>query len=485
MRDPINFRNVCAILLIAILACASGCDATKSDKSNVIIIFIDDLGFGDLSSYGNPAVETPNIDWLASQGIRFTNFYVNSPICSPSRVALMTGQYPMRHKVHSYIATSTQNRERAMVNFLDSTAMTMAKVLKEHGYATGHFGKWHLGGGRDVGDVPLPKAYGFDESLVSFEGLGDRILFNNHGLSEQSAKLGNGEITWVEKHQSTGIYLTRALEFIDKAGDQPFFLNICPNDVHDPHLPEESSIAKWKSVTDNPYEQKFFAVLEDLDTQLGIFFEALTSKGVLENTMIVFTGDNGPTDWPYYYNRDRYPDSYEGELYPPGFTAGLKGRKWSLYEGGVREPFIFYWKGHMPAGQVDSVSVVSAIDLFPSICSMLKIEYPSDLDGVDKQDAFFGNPLVSVPPIMWEYGSNPGGTIFPGDVANKSPNLAIREGKWKLLVNADGSGQELFNLEEDPFEENNLALEKAELAAELTERLLNWRKTMPVEAVVN
>ena len=168
--------------------------------------------------------------------------------------------------------------------------------------------------------------------------------------------------------------------------------------------------------------------------------------GLLENTIIVFTSDNGPTDWPFYYKRNRYPDNYQGELYPPGFTGEFYGRKWSLYEGGIRMPFIIMWKNHIPSSQIDSTTVMAAMDLFPSLCSVLNIDYPDNLDGTDKSAALLGNPVTGTQPIMWEYSSNPGGSIKPGNDEFISPNLAIREGDWKLLINADSTGAQLYNL---------------------------------------
>ena len=133
------------------------------EKPNIVFVFIDDMGYGDLSCYGNPDIRTGNIDRLAAEGIRFKQFYVASPICSPSRVAITTGQYPARHMIHSYLNSRTRNRERGMRDFLDPSVPTVARTFQQAGYATAHFGKWHMGGGRDVRDAPLPQAYGFDE----------------------------------------------------------------------------------------------------------------------------------------------------------------------------------------------------------------------------------------------------------------------------------------------------------------------------------
>lgn len=458
-----------------------GCNS-KMDKPkpNVAIILIDDMGFGDLSCYGDSVVKTPNIDRLAQQGVRFTNFYVNSPICSPSRVALNTGTYPMRHKIHSYIASSKQNKDRAMANYLDPTTPTLASTLNDHGYATGHFGKWHMGGGRDLGNVLFPTEYGFEKSLVSFEGIGDRVLFPDDDLCSQSAELEKGKIIWAPKSISTSIYVDSALTFISKCGERPFYINLCPNDVHDPHLPDSAKIEKWKEVTINPYEQKFFAVLEELDKQIGRFINELDRMGKLDNTIILFASDNGPTDWPHYYDASKYPENYKKELYPPGFTGGLYGRKWSLYEGGIREPFIVFWKGHFPEGIVDDKTIISAIDIFPSVCSLLGINYPKNLDGTTKTKAFNGNSMDEVLPIMWEYGSNPGGSILPGNKKNISPNLAIRDGDWKLLINVDSTNAQLYNLKNDPQETINLAKQQKVITQKLSEKVINWRKSMPV-----
>ena len=334
-------KKYLASLLVLILLASSlyAGSENKKKQPNVVVIFIDDMGYADPGCYGNPLVGTPNIDNLADHGIRFTNFYVNSPICSPSRVALLTGQYPMRHRIHSFIASSERNEKRSMADFLDPEAPSLARILKGQGYATGHFGKWHMGGGRDVDWAPLPQAYGFDQSLVSFEGLGDRILEYGSSLCDQSAVLGKGKITRVHKYEKTRIYVDSALSFIERNQHSPFYIHLWPNDVHDPHRPMPGVGEKYKDITDNPYQQDFLAVLEEMDEQIGRFMSGLEEKGLLEETIVIFTSDNGPTDWPWYY-RDGYN--------PPGFTGPLFGRKWSLYEGGIRMPFIVCWKGHVP-----------------------------------------------------------------------------------------------------------------------------------------
>ena len=468
------------IIVLILLPSLTSNQQKNNKKPNIIIIFIDDMGYADPCCFGNPMINTPNIDAMADRGLILTNFYVNSPICSPSRVAINTGRYPMRYSIHSYIASSYQNESRDMADYLDPSAPTFARTLQQNGYATGHFGKWHMGGGRDLGDVPHPRKYGFDKSLVCFEGIGDRVLFPHDNLCKQSAKLGRGKIIWAEKHKSTSIYVDSALAFIKSNQNTPFFVNLCPNDVHDPHLPDTTMIEKYKSLTDNPFEQKFFAVLKELDNQIGRFINELDEMGLLENTIIVFTSDNGPTDWPFYYKQARYPDDYDGELYPPGFAGPFYGRKWSLYEGGIRMPFIIMWKDHIPTSRTDSTTVMAAMDLFPSLCSVLNIDYPGNLDGTDKSAALLGDPIEVKQPIMWEYSSNPGGSIKPGNKEFISPNLAIREGDWKLLINADSTGAQLYNLRTDPGEKNNLVDQEKTIAEKLAKQIISWRRSMPV-----
>ena len=322
---------------------------------NIVLILADDLGYGDLGCYGGE-IPTPNIDRLAATGIRFTQAYVAAPICSPSRVGITTGQFPARHLIFSYLNNRQSQRTLGMSDYLAPQVPTIARALKNRGYATGHFGKWHMGGGRDVDDAPLPQAYGFDESYTSFEGLGDRVLPPGN-LSGQSEKLGQGKITRAPKSELTKLFVDRAIGFAERNRDKPFYLQLWPDDVHDPFAPTPDQLAKFAKFSGNKYRQQFFAVLDEMDRQIGRLIDAVQG----ENTIFVFLGDNGPTAWPRYYNE---------KLDPPGGTGGLRGRKWSLYEGGIRTPFIVNWKGHTPAGRVNKHTVIAAVDLFPTFCKL-------------------------------------------------------------------------------------------------------------------
>jgi arylsulfatase A-like enzyme len=335
-------------------------------------------------------------------------------------------------------------------------------MLQAAGYATGHFGKWHLGGGRDVGDAPLPTEYGFDKSFTSFEGLGDRTLTLADGLNTQSEQLGRGNIVVAPQHQQTQIYVDSVLAFVEKNKEKPFFINFWFNDVHDPYNPVEGTHEKYKPVTADVDQQKFLAVLKELDNQVGRLMAELDKMGKLKNTLILFTSDNGPTDWPRYYRNG-------GE--PPCSAGDLRGRKWSLYEGGIREPFIAVWPGKIPAGKVNN-SVMSVVDLVPTIAGLTKTSkspgYVSD--GKDESALLLGRKNGSDKEIYWYYNNKP----LPGKKENISPTLAIRSGKWKLLMETDGSNKQLYNMEADHREAKNLVGQQKKVADQLTGRLSSW-----------
>jgi arylsulfatase A-like enzyme len=488
--------------LAALLACAALLVAPSVRESrgeerrpNVVVIYVDDMGYGDIGcfrSLGVPQAEnrsdpdahyppTPHMDKLAEQGLRLTQFYTASPICSPSRVALTTGQYPARHLINSFLNDRASNRAKGMRDWLDPKAPTLGRTFQLAGYATAHVGKWHMGGGRDVGDAPLPTAYGFDESLTSFEGLGDRLLPPGK-LSDQNEKLGQGQITRVEKHELTTRFVDRSIDFITRNKEQPFYLQLWLNDVHDAHDPVPGEAAKFAAATSNPFEQKFFAVLQDLDEQVGRLVGEIDKLGLGEETLIVFTSDNGPTAWPSYYQKGQEP---------PGSTAGFRGRKWSLYEGGVRMPCIVRWTGKVPAGRVDQENIVSTLDLLPTFAALARIDLTKSLDkqgvpstpssyfdGLDMSAVLLGEKVKRSKPLFWEYGRDES-YLRPGLPADVSPNLALRDGQWKLLVNADGSRLELYDLSQSLTEFNNVAGQNAEIASRLRDRLLTWRRGLP------
>ncbi|QDV47467.1 Choline-sulfatase [Stieleria neptunia] len=459
-------RHTLAVLAFAAMSTCHvlpAAEASGSRTPNIVVIFIDDMGFADPSCFGNPLIQTPNIDKLAADGIKLTHFYVNSPICSASRVALTTGQYQGRWKIHSYLNTRAGNANRSMADYLDPSAPTTAKKLKAAGYATAHFGKWHMGGGRDVDDAPLPQAYGFDESLVSFEGLGDRIIENNPNAIKRAHALGRGKIIPCERWERMQIQTDRTIDFIRRHRDGPFYVRLFPNDVHDAHVPLPGSADKFKSVSDDPYVRDFFAVLEAMDEHIGRVVATIDELNLGNQTLILFTSDNGPTDWPRKYKTGP----------PAGFTGPFRGRKWSLFEGGIRMPFIARWTGTIPAGIEDTTSVVAAIDLSPTICRFAGVPVENHLDGVDRGDVLLGHPAPRGKPVFWQYG-HPHAILKGGKPEHQSPTFAIRDGHWKFLVNPDGSEAQLFDLESDEGETTNLLSVQPERAAAMARQIAAW-----------
>ena len=467
------YRNVLFFLAyIVFFSYHDGMVAAKEpniERPNIVVIFIDDMGFADPSCFGNPLIETPHIDQLAAEGIKLTNFYVNSPICSASRVAITTGQYQGRWKIHSFLNTRAGNANRGMANFLDLAAPTTVKKLKAAGYATAHFGKWHMGGGRDVDDAPLPQAYGFDESLVSFEGLGDRIISNPKGV-ERAQELGHGKIIPCQRWEKMQIQTDRTIDFIRRNRDVPFYVRLFPNDVHDAHVPRPGSDEKYKAVSDDPFVRKFFAVLEEVDQQIGRLVATIDELKLDKKTLILFTSDNGPTDWPKKYRTGP----------PAGYAGPYRGRKWSLFEGGIRMPFIARWVGTIPSGVEDDSSVMSAIDISPTICRFAGVPVEDALDGLDRSDVLLGKPSPRAEPVFWQYG-HPHAILKGGKPEHQSPTFAMRDDRWKFLVNPDGSEAQLFDLKRDESEKTNLLSKYPTRAREMADQISEWAQEIGFE----
>ncbi|MBI4873304.1 MAG: sulfatase-like hydrolase/transferase [Acidobacteria bacterium] len=458
-------------LQAAAAAAAHPAAAAPVARPNIVQILIDDLGYADLACYGGQAA-TPNIDRLAAEGVRFTQAYVASPVCSPSRVGITTGQCPARHFIYSFLDTREKQRSYGMRDFLDPRVPCIARTFQQSGYATAHAGKWHMGGGRDVGDAPLPAEYGFDESLTSFEGLGDRVLPPGR-LSEMNEKLGRGKIAHAAQRELTGIYVDRSIDFVRRSvkAAKPFYLHLWPNEVHDAYDPKPEMMKKYERFSSNKYLQQYLATIDDMDRQIGRLIDTVNRMGLAENTLFILLSDNGPTAWPRYYKE---------KLDPPGSTAGLRGRKWSLYEGGIRVPLIASWKGKTPAGRTDRQSVVSSLDFYPTCCALAGVPAPKvAFDGEDMSQAFLGRPRNRKKDLFWDYGRDPS-YQKPGLPRDQSPNLALRRGRWKLLVNDDGSDLQLYDFARSDKEETNVAAANTSVADKLGKELLSWRRSLPV-----
>lgn len=443
------------------LCLTGGLPASESPHPNIVFILTDDMGCGDLSVCGGTQGETPNIDRLAREGTRFNQFYVASPICSPSRAAFATGLFPGRVGINSFLHERAGNRQCEQADWLDPKWPTLARTLKQAGYATAHFGKWHLGGGRDVQDAPEPSAYGFDEYHLNSEGIGPR--FEDHG-NAKAPTLNSEDGKKYFRYDFTKYWVDRGIDFIRRHKDVPFYLELWPQDVHTPHTPDESSLKRASSPKLPNNQQNFRAVLNEYDRQIGRFLDALRDMGLEKNTLVVFSSDNGP-DPSFDHAR----------------TLGQRGMKKSLYEGGIREPLFVRWPEKIPAGKVNSSTVLGAVDYFPTICALTGIKPPDGavFDGEDMSRVWLGDDGARSKPLFWEYGRKPVGYKYPEDPFDKSPNVAVRDGKWKLLANADGSDVELFDIAADPKETTDVADSHPETVSQLKEKALHWRQSLP------
>lgn len=437
-----------------------------AEKTNIILVYIDDMGWADFSCFGNKDAETPNIDALAAEGIRFEQFYVNSPICSPSRTAVSTGQYPQRWRITSYLNNRKNNEERGMAQWLDPEAPMLARFLQQAGYATGHFGKWHMGGQRDVDDAPPITAYGFDESLTNFEGMGPKLLplTLRPGDKEpgriwgDAERLGDG-FRWMLRSEITGGFVDAAIPFIDQAveADRPFYINLWPDDVHGPWWPP---VERWG---DGHKRTLYLAVLEEMDRQLGKLFDRVKNDPKLrDNTIILACSDNGPE---------------------PGVgSAGkFRGYKTFLYEGGVRSPLVVWGPGLLGEkvqGAVNDESVFSAIDLVPSLLEISGVGLPEGVsfDGEPLPEVVLGTSKASrSQPIFFR--RPPDRNAFYDD--DDLPDLAMRDGRWKLVCEYDGLIPELYDLDADPAEQHNVASNHPEVVKAMTRKVIDWHRSMP------
>ena len=425
--------------------------AQPADKPNIILIYIDDMGYSDPGCFGGDFTPTPNINRLAEEGTRLTQFYSAAPISSPSRVAITTGMYPLRWGISTFLNHRKANRRNEQNDFLTPKAPSLARALKAGGYATGHFGKWHMGGGRDVDDAPSIKEYGFDEYASTWESPDPDPL-----LTAEDWIWSNSDS--IKRWERTGYFVDKTLDFLKRHAGTPCYVNLWPDDMHAPWVPNSRIAGQEKKTW--MFQDSFTQVLARLDKEIGRLLDGLDALGITHNTIVILTSDNGPE--PSFRNKR---------------TDGMKEQKGCLYEGGIRMPFIIRWPAKIKGGTTDDKTVASTVDLFPTLCAMTetKIRTGYPLDGCDLSRAFFGSEKVKrQEPLFWEYGKT---FIIPdplrwGNVY--SPHLAMRNGDWKILVNADGSGAELYNLANDRNETTNVISEHPEIATTMIRQVQQW-----------
>lgn len=428
-------------------------------RPNILVFITDDQGYGDLSCMGATDFRTPNLDRLAADGVRFTSWYSNSPVCSPSRASLLTGRYPGNAGVRSILAG------HRTATGLPSVTPTLADVLKDEGYQTAMFGKWHLG----LAEGSRPEDQGFDTWFGFMAGCVDyfsHIFYwgmNRGGPGNDPTHdlWDDGEESWAYNGEYFTELMTRkAIEYIRDAAqkDAPFFTYVAYNA---PHYPMHAPKKYMDRFPDLPWDRQIMAaMLSAVDDGVGAIMNELERQGVRENTLVVFMSDNGPSretrNW-----LDGTQDPYYG-----GTAGKLKGHKFSLYEGGIRVPGIVTWPEKIEGGQVVD-DPAAAMDVLPTVIKAVGGN-PADyeLDGVDLLPWLADGDAAPERTFFWEM----------------SQQTAVRRGPWKLVLNGvlvEGTEPEddvhLANLEEDMSERQNLIDAYPDLTAELKAEAEAWR----------
>lgn len=430
--------------------------SAKPDRPNILLIVADDLGYADLSCYGNDRVETPNIDAMAAQGIRLDQFYAAGPVCTPTRASIVSGKYPLRYNIEAIF------RDRG--EFLPA-GNTLPQLMQDAGYATALIGKWHLGGlrlkDRSMRDqVDGPHQHGYSHYLCQIEEHPFRTAYFKRGdlYSRGGTCLLENEVQLDESHPYYSMFFTdimgdETIRMIEQlhATDTPFFIHA---NFQVPHFPlERAPEPHWSATATeglSEEQHRIRSMIARLDYQIGRVMAHLDGLGMADTTLVLFTSDNG------------------GHKYSN--NGGLRGGKGQLYEGGIRVPFIARWPGMIPAGAT-STDRGHSNDLLPTLCAIAGLELPNaGYDGVNIAPLLQGQGMDrSEIPEFWYFDPNLGRK-------NKKKGTrtgAVRLGDWKLLT-AYGQPMELYHLKEDPFEQSNQLELMPERVEELSALLNSW-----------
>lgn len=458
-----SLKQTACILLLIFFGVIPTLGAEEAKSPNIILIMCDDLGYGDLKCYDSRSrINTPHLNQLASEGIRFTRFYSAAPVCSPTRGSCLTGRHPYRYGIYF-----------ANTGHLPEQELTIPELLKPLHYQSGHFGKWHLGtltktvedanrgGPKGVKHFSTPSMHGFDESFVTeskvptYDPMRSPIQPNKNGwdaLTENSPSKFYGTRFWdhqlqeVEsnlKGDTSRVVMDRVIPFIDNAiqTEKPFFATIW---FHAPHLPVVASKKHVEAYQDlGSYDKNYYGCITAMDEQIGRLRAYLNKKMVDKNTIIWFCSDNGP-------------EGSAGKA--PGSAANLRGRKRSLYEGGVRVPGILVWPEHFSRKTVETPAVTS--DILPTILDLLKLEYPSSrpLDGTSLTAVLSGDKSSRDFPIGFQ----------------SAKQMSWHEEEFKLYSPDQGKNWELYNLSTDPTESTDISASHQKKAEQMKLRLLAW-----------
>jgi arylsulfatase A len=425
---------------------------TRSPRPNIVFFLIDDLGYGDLGCYGNTFAETPHIDRLCRDGMRFTQGYASAPVCSPSRASILTGRTPARLHLTQWIPGTLYPYKKLLEAptplHLDPAVPTLAERLRQAGYQTAAIGKWHLGG-----EGYLPENFGFDVNIAGDRHGSPPSYFGPFAFHNLTGYTRNDYLTEV---------LTAKMEdYIHHAAARgPFFLYMAEYSVHIPLQARQAMIEKYRRKNggrDEP-DPVYAAMIESTDLALGSLRAALERAGVAHNTIIFLTSDNGGV-------------GFQGRrLHRIANNGGLRAGKGFLYEGGVREPLLAYWPGVTRPASVCDVPVIGA-DFMPTILSAAGAPAPAQpCDGLDLTPLLRGVNSLQRDTLFWHYPhySDQGGT----------PTGAIRQGDWKLIEFFEDDHLELYNLALDPGEQYNFASSFSARAQDLRAQLHQWRASV-------
>lgn len=442
--DRRTFLQLGGLGLASTLVGRARAAAAGPDKPNFVFILVDDMGWSDLGCYGNTWHETPRIDALARQGRRYTDAYAACPVCSPTRASILSGQYPARLGITDFIPGHWRPHAplrvpRNRTQYLPHPSVTLPEALAEAGYASGAFGKWHLGGSEY-----FPPAHGFDESIVT-QGW---THFGNTSFPDQG---------YTKDQYLSEVLTDEAEAFISAHSKEPFFLYLAHFGVHIPLEARQELVAKYQRKAETCEAKShpvYAAMVEHIDQSVGRVLDVLNSTGLAENTVVVVFSDNGGL-------RQRFDQ--QGEVVTT--NAPLRDEKGSLYEGGVRVPLIVSWPGHIPAGSQCETPVTS-VDFYPTFLDLAGVSAPEDwpLDGISLVPDLVSSETLEREAIFWHYPH----------YHHSTPAAAVRAGDWKLIRFFENDRLELYNLASDPGETHNLAETEPERCGQLAVLLAKW-----------
>jgi len=468
-------RGAMAMGVVLFVLTVAGCaPAVEERPPNIIYMLADDLGYGEVGAYGQSLIRTPNLDALAAEGIRFTQHYSGSPVCAPSRATLLTGLSTLRSQIRDNFEVGGYPDPDELGQMpLDSGTYTIGTMLQDAGYVTGAIGKWGLGGRESLGQ---PRFQGFDYFFGYLDQQlahnfypthlwrnGERVELDNEYFHPHQEFEGTDPTDPEQYRQYQGneysldVMADDALRFLDENADRPFFLYLPFTIPHVALQVPDSSLVEYEGVfEEEPYLgdptylphyrplSAYAGMITRMDAHIGRILDRLDELGLTGNTVVMFTSDNGTT----------YTGGVDAEFFES--TAGLRGLKGSLYEGGIRVPLIARWPGHIPPGSV-SDHVSAFWDMMPTFAEIAGTEAPSDLDGVSMLPALLGDGADTERPLYWEYHG-----LWNGA-------QAVRLGKWKgvrLGGHDDPDAPiELYDLLEDPFETADVANQHPDVVA--------------------